>query len=550
MTTIPERSADQAWRGLEHHRRQDLAGVRIADLFEDGSRFGTFSRSTCGMLFDFSKTLMTERTLELLIRLASDVDLDHWRNAMFGGDRINTTENRSVLHTALRRMDRAPVIVVGRNIVDDVEAVVDQMAAFVAKVHDGTWTGRTGKPITDIVNIGIGGSDLGPRMVCHALKPYWKGPVRPHFVSNVDGVDMADTLAGLDPETTLFIIASKTFTTQETMANAHTARAWFLDKGGVQEDIARHFVAVSTNLKAVQAFGISTDNAFAFWDWVGGRYSLWSAIGLSIALTLGMDGFNALRNGAFAMDRHFEETPLENNLPVMLALIGVWHTNFMGYPSWALMPYSERLALLPDYLQQADMESNGKRVTKAGKPVSYQTAPVLWGGVGTNAQHSFFQHLHQGTQIVPVDFIAVARPDASHGPHHRLLNANCFAQGEAMMRGRTEAEARQLLARTGRDAEDCADLAPHTTFEGNRPSTTLLIDELTPERLGALIALHEHRIFTQGIIWDINSFDQYGVELGKQLAKQLLEEGESAMSGSTRGLIAAYNHDCRPEDQL
>ncbi len=547
----PGRSDLQTWTRLEHHRDEVMAGKRIDALFdEDADRFGRFNRATCGMILDFSKVLLTDDTLSLLLHLAHECDVEHRRNEMMSGQPINTTEGRAVLHTALRRMDRAPVLVEGYNVVPDVEAVIDQMAGFVASVHDGSWTGRTGKRITDVVNLGIGGSDLGPRMVCHALKPYADKGIRAHFVSNVDGADLAGVLEAVDPETTLFIIASKSFTTIETMTNARSARDWFLAQGGSEADVAKHFVAVSTNLTATKAFGIDERNVFAFWDWVGGRYSLWSSIGLSIALYLGMDRFNALRQGAHRMDRHFSNTPLDQNLPVLMALIGVWHANFLNYQSWALLPYTERLALLPAYLQQADMESNGKRVTRDGVVVPYQTAPVLWGGTGTDVQHSFFQHLHQGTQIVPADFIGIARPEQSRGDHHRLLMANFFAQTEALMRGRSLDEARTLLAGQGRDAGAAAAFAPHATFPGDRPTQTLLIDELTPERLGSLIALYEHKIFVQGVIWDINSFDQFGVELGKILAKRLLDGGAETMSASTRGLIGAYNNDSRDGDRL
>ncbi len=539
------------WKALARHR-DSLKDQRITALFEDADRFGQFNRATCGILLDFSKTLMTEETLALLVQLARDMDLEHRRNEMLNGHRINSTENRAVLHTALRRMDKAPVVLDGHNVVPDVERVVERMGAFVERVHSGDWTGHTGKRVTDVVNIGIGGSDLGPRMVCHALRPYRNKAIETHFVSNVDGADIGDLLERLDPTTTLFIVASKTFTTLETMTNALSARSWFLASGAPESAIAQHFVAVSTNAEAVAGFGINPDNAFEFWDWVGGRYSLWAAIGLSIALGLGMEHFNALRKGAFSMDQHFAKTPLEENLPVLMALIGIWHSNFLGCASWAMLPYSDRLTLLPAYLQQADMESNGKGVTLKGDPLTWQSAPVLWGGVGTNVQHSFFQHLHQGTQVVPGDFIGIAKvDDASKPPHQRLLMANMFAQTEALMRGRTLEEARTLLASKGHSAASAADLAPHMTFPGNRPSSTLLLDELSPARLGALIALYEHKIFTQGVIWDINSFDQFGVELGKTLATQLLNgDGLAEMSGSTRSLIEAYNSDCRKDDRL
>ncbi len=545
------RPALKAWKSLEAHAAE-LRGQSILNLFaEDEGRFGAMNASTCGILLDYSKTKMTPDTMALLLALARDVDLEGRRTEMVTGAPINVTEKRSVLHTALRRMDRAPVTVGGRNVVEDVERVVTHMSGFVERVHSGAWAGYTEKRITDIVNIGIGGSDLGPRLLCDALKPYHTGGIRPHFVSNVDGVDIMDTLAGLDPETTLFIISSKSFTTQETMANARSARAWLVDRLGDQAAVAKHFVAVSTNLEAVKEFGIDPDNTFEFWDWVGGRYSLWSAIGLSIALTLGMAHFDALRRGAFSMDRHFMDTPLEQNLPVLLALVGIWHANFQHHRTLAVLPYSARLGLLPSYLQQADMESNGKSVTRDGEPVGYQTAPVLWGGVGTDVQHSFFQMLHQGTQVVPCEFIGVSEPDTGDEAHHRLLMANFFAQTEALMRGRTGAEARSLLTGGGEDPAQADALVPHTTFPGGRPSVTLLIDKLSPERMGALIALYEHKIFTQGVIWDVNSYDQFGVELGKKVAKRLLEDdGVSDMSASTRGLVEAYNGHCRDRDRI
>lgn len=541
-----------AWAALEKHKAA-IADRRISDLFtEDEDRTSRFAKSACGIWLDFSKNLMTEETLTLLTDLARAADVESRRADMMSGKRINVTEDRAVLHTALRRTDSAPVEVDGKNVIPDVEAVLAQMDAFVDSVHSGKWSGYTGETITDVVNLGIGGSDLGPRMVCHALKPYYRDGIRPHFVSNVDGTAMADVLKELDPARTLFIIASKSFTTQETMANAHSARAWFVDKTGEEAAIAKHFVAVSTNLDAVSAFGILPENAFAFWDWVGGRYSVMSSIGLSVALTVGMENFNKLRQGAFEMDRHFEEAPFEDNLPVLLALIGIWNANILGHRSFAMLPYGERLALLPAYFQQADMESNGKRVTRDGKDVATETAPVLWGGTGTDAQHSFFQMLHQGTQIVPADFLALAKPDHELETHHRLLMANVFAQTEALMRGRNEAEAKARLEKQGKSADKVKALTPHTVFTGNRPTNTLLIDQLTPERLGALIALYEHKIFVQGAIWDINSYDQWGVELGKELASQLLsgEDERKSLSPSTHHLVDLYNSLCRPADKL
>ncbi len=540
-----------AWASLEAHAAT-MVDARIPDLFaKDAGRFERMSARACGLLVDYSKTVMTPETLKALLDLARASGVEARRAAMFGGERINITEGRAVLHTALRRMDGGPVMVDGQDVVPDVEAVVTKMGAFVEKVHRGAWTGQTGQRITDVVNIGIGGSDLGPRFVCDALRPYHHGAVRCHFVSNVDGVDLAECVRTLDPATTLFVVASKSFTTQETMANARSARAWLLEAFKDEAAVAKHFVAVSTNLEAVAAFGIDPDNAFAFWDWVGGRYSLWSAIGLPIMLAVGLDHFNALRRGAFEMDRHFQDAPLEDNLPILLGLVGLWHTSFRNHPTLAVLPYCQRLKLLPAYLQQADMESNGKRVTVTGQAVSYETAPVLWGGIGTDVQHSFFQMLHQGTQIVPAEFIAVARPEGGTDGHHRLLMANFFAQTEALARGQTGDEAKSLLQTRKLDAEQVNALTSHTTFMGNRPSVSLLMDVLSPERLGALIALYEHKIFVQGTIWDINSYDQFGVELGKRLAKSLLDnEGPSGMTGSTEGLIKAYEDMCRDGDRL
>ncbi|RTZ60844.1 MAG: glucose-6-phosphate isomerase, partial [Gammaproteobacteria bacterium] len=462
------------------------------------------------------------------------------RDAMFSGERINNTENRPVLHVALRNRSNTPILVDGKDVMPAVNAVLAQMRAFSVALRSGEWRGYTGRAITDVVNIGIGGSDLGGHMVCAALAPFADGPA-PHFVSNVDDADIAQVLARLNPETTLFIIASKTFTTRETMVNAHTARDWLLAAAGDDGAVEKHFVAVSTNAEKVRAFGIDTDNMFAFWDWVGGRYSLWSAIGLPIALSVGMDRFEQLLEGAHEMDQHFRTAPLEQNLPVILGLIGIWYRNFLGYASHAILPYANDLRLLPMFLQQLDMESNGKRVNRDGVPVDYDTGPVIWGAQGTNGQHAFFQLLHQGTENISTDFIVAKTSAYDLGEHHRILLANCLAQTEALMRGQTEQEARAALKAEGKSDADIERLAPHKVFPGNKPSNTIVLDELSPKNLGALIALYEHKVFVQGAIWQINSFDQWGVELGKQLAGVIEQElgGKSTADhdSSTKALI-------------
>ncbi|HCU68300.1 MAG TPA: glucose-6-phosphate isomerase, partial [Desulfomicrobium sp.] len=471
--------------------------------------------------------------------LAREAGVDGRMRAMFAGERINSTEDRAVLHTALRRRADEPLILDGVDVVGEVHAVLGQMDAFTRRVRSGEWKGYTGERITDVVNIGIGGSDLGPCMVTEALGFYRQRDMRFHFVSNIDGTHIARVLESVRPESTLFIIASKTFTTQETLTNAHTARAWFLGKGAGEGDVARHFVALSTNEKAVTAFGIDPANMFAFWDWVGGRYSLWSCIGLSIALAVGMDNFRELLAGARDMDEHFRTAPFEKNIPVLLALIGVWHRNFLGFESHAVLPYDQYLSRLPAYLQQADMESNGKGVALDGRPVTHATGPILWGEPGTNGQHAFYQLLHQGTTVVPCDFLAAVNPLHDIGEHHTILLANFLAQTEALMRGRTLEEAERELSSLPPDKR--AALAPHKTFPGNRPTNSILYDRLTPRALGSLIAMYEHKIFVQGAVWGINSYDQMGVELGKQLAGVILPElqgkGAAAHDSSTGGLI-------------
>jgi glucose-6-phosphate isomerase len=518
--------------------------VTLRALFaEDGERFTQFSGALDDLLVDWSKQRVTEETMALLVDLARACDVEARRDAMFRGEAINATEGRAVLHTALRNRSSNPVMVDGRNVMPDVRAVLEQMRVFSEAVRGGEWRGHTGEPITDIVNIGIGGSDLGPLMVCQALEPYARADLRAHFVSNVDGAHLVHTLAGLDPAKTLFIVASKTFTTQETMTNAQSARAWLLaGLGGDEAAVGRHFVAVSTNRDAVVAFGIDPANMFGFWDWVGGRYSLWSAIGLSIVLYLGFERFLELLDGAHAMDRHFQAAPLEANLPVVMALIGVWNSNFLGAESLAILPYDQHLARFPAYLQQGDMESNGKSVTLGGEAIDYQTGPVIWGEPGTNGQHAFYQLIHQGTRLVPCDFLAAAESQTPLGDHHAKLLANFFAQSEALAFGKTAAEVRGELEGQGLAADAIERLLPHKVFSGNRPSTSILYRKLTPYRLGTLIALYEHEIFVQGVIWDVNSFDQWGVELGKVLAGRILPElaGETPVDShdaSTNGLI-------------
>jgi glucose-6-phosphate isomerase len=530
------------WQALAAHAAA-MQGTHLRELFAaDPARFGAFSLEAAGLLLDYSRHRVTPETMRLLMALARAVDVEGWRERMLEGERINSTEGRAVLHVALRNRVGTPILVDGRDVMPAVDAVLERMRAFSTAVRDGAWRGHTGATITDIVNIGIGGSDLGPLMVCTALRPYARPDLRAHFVSNVDGAHLWYTLEGLDPARTLFVVASKTFTTQETMTNAAAARAWLVGKLGDERAVARHFVAVSTNGKAVAAFGIDTENMLEFWDWVGGRYSLWSAIGLPIALYLGFERFAELLDGAHAMDRHFATAPLEKNLPVVMAMLGVWYNNFLGAETHAILPYDQLLARFPAYFQQGDMESNGKGVDRHGRPVAWETGPIVWGEPGTNGQHAFFQLLHQGTKLVPCDFLAAARSHTPFLDHHRKLLANCLAQGEALMRGKTEAEARAELERQGLTGAALEALLPHKVFPGNRPSSTILYEELTPFRLGTLIALYEHKIFTQGIVWDVNSFDQWGVELGKQLALPILAELEDpsrplAHDASTDALI-------------
>ncbi|MCO4859097.1 glucose-6-phosphate isomerase [Herbaspirillum sp. WGmk3] len=545
-----------AFQALQAHHATAVQW-HLRDLFaQQPDRFERMHVRAAGLLLDYSKNRLNADTLSLLMSLARERGVETLREAMFSGEKINFTEQRAVLHTALRApADDRTAQVDGQPVAQEVHAVLQHIRAFSERVRSGQWRGYTGREITDIVNIGIGGSFLGPQMVCTALRDYRHARLTAHFVSNVDGHDLDEVLARIDPETTLFIVASKTFTTQETMLNAKSARAWLLQHGK-SEDLAKHFVAVSTNAKEVSAFGIDTDNMFPFWDWVGGRYSVWSAIGLPIALLIGYDNFAQFLAGAHAMDRHFREAPLESNMPVIQALVGIWNRNFLDSASLTIAPYHQWLRFFPAYLQQLDMESNGKRITRDGTPVSVQTCPAIWGDVGTNGQHAYFQLLHQGTDITPIDFIAVLKPSHAIAEHQEALLANCFAQSEAFMRGKDADEVRADLQAQGVPEAELAALIPHKTFDGNRPSNTLLLPELSPHALGAMIALYEHKTFVQGAIWGINSFDQWGVELGKVLAKTILAELKSGTApdaarhdASTSALIALAREAARTGQQ-
>ena len=519
----------------------------MRDLFNnDDNRFNKYHIQYEDFLVDFSKNRITDETLNLLLTLAKDAKVEDWRDRLFSGDKINFTENRSALHIALRNRSNKPILLDGKDIMPNVNQVLAQIKSFSNDVRNGKAQGYTGKKIKSVVNIGIGGSDLGPAMVCEALKSYGTKDITPHFVSNIDGADISQTLELCDPETTLFIVASKTFTTQETMTNAYSARAWLLKYLKDRESIKNHFVAISTNEAAVEKFGIHKDNMFEFWDWVGGRYSLWSAIGLSIAIFLGMEKFEQLLDGAHDIDNHFKNAPLQENIPVMLALLGVWYINFFKFNTHAVLPYDQGLSLFPSYLQQADMESNGKFIDRSGEKIQYNSGPILWGESGTNGQHAFYQLIHQGTVVIPSDFIMPIHSHYSIGnngnEHHKILIANFIAQTQSLMMGKTNNEARAELKNQGLDENIIKTLTPHKTFEGNRPSTSILFDKLNPKSLGRLIAIYEHKIFTQGIIWNINSFDQWGVEYGKQIAKlvlpKLIEPNEtSGFDSSTNNLI-------------
>ncbi|MCS4227870.1 glucose-6-phosphate isomerase [Sphingobacterium sp. BIGb0165] len=520
--------------------QQDLRELFVADP----QRFEKFSILFEDILLDYSKNRVNEETMALLIQLAKECQLSEAIVAMFAGERINVTENRPVLHTALRNQSDQPVFVDGKDVMPAVKSVLAHVKTFTEQILSGEWKGYTGKEITDVVNIGIGGSDLGPVMVTEALKAY-KTRLNVHFVSNVDGTHIAETLKGVNPETTLFLIASKTFTTQETMANAHTAKDWFLSKGASEQDVAKHFAALSTNTEAVRAFGIDPQNMFEFWDWVGGRYSLWSAIGLSISLAIGFDNFEELLKGAYDADEHFRTSALEENIPVILALLGIWYNNFFEAESHAILPYDQYLHRFAAYFQQGDMESNGKYIDRNGERVDYQTGPIIWGEPGTNGQHAFYQLIHQGTKLIPCDFIAPANSLNPIGNHHQLLLSNFFAQTEALMNGKTEEEVVAELQKVGKSNEEVAELKTYKVFEGNRPTNSILLKKMTPRTLGRLIALYEHKIFVQGVIWNIYSFDQWGVELGKQLANKILPElGDNnpinSHDSSTNGLINTY----------
>jgi glucose-6-phosphate isomerase len=535
----------KSWQKLVAHFEK-INTVHMRDLFaKDPQRFSKFSIRFNNILVDYSKNRVTEKTLALLLALADEIGLKDAIDRMFRGEKINETEDRAVLHIALRHRDNAPITVDGNDVMPHVTTVLEKMKKFSTDVISGEWEGFTGKTIGDIVNIGIGGSDLGPVMVTEALKPYATSGINVHFVSNVDGTHITETLKQLDPETTLFMIASKTFTTQETMTNAFAARQWFLDASGDEGHISKHFVALSTNKEKVEAFGIDRDNMFVFWDWVGGRYSLWSAIGLSIACYIGFDNFEELLQGAFEMDRHFKSTAFENNIPVILALLAVWYNNFFNAQTEVILPYDQYMHRFAAYFQQANMESNGKSVNRNGEKVDYQTGPIIWGEPGTNGQHAFYQLIHQGTKLIPADFLA---PAISHNPvedQHNILLSNFFAQTEALLNGKTKDEVIAELKKEGKSDAQIRKLTPHKVFDGNKPTNSILFNQLTPRTLGSLIAMYEHKIFVQGVIWNIFSFDQWGVELGKQLANKIHPELEKdapvdSHDSSTNGLINAF----------
>ena len=523
----------------------DITQIHLKEFFEtDQDRFKKYSVLFNDIFLDYSKNRVNDKTMALLTQLAKECELENAIKAMFSGDVINETENRAVLHTALRNRANTPVLVDGKDVMPDVNEVLAKMKKFSEAIISGSWKGYTGKTITDIVNIGIGGSDLGPVMVTEALKAY-KNHLNLHFVSNVDGTHIVETLKKVDPETTLFLIASKTFTTQETMSNAHSARDWFLAAGAKEADVAKHFAALSTNADGVSKFGIDTQNMFGFWDWVGGRYSLWSAIGLPIALSIGFENFEELLTGAHEMDNHFKDAPLEENIPVILALLGIWYNNFFESETQAILPYDQYMHRFAAYFQQGDMESNGKYVDRSGENVDYQTGPVIWGEPGTNGQHAFYQLIHQGTKLIPCDFIAPVQSHNPIGKHHQMLLSNFFAQTEALMNGKTEEE---VIAELGnKNQEEIEKIAPFKVFQGNRPTNSILVKKITPRVLGSLLAMYEHKIFTQGVIWNIYSFDQWGVELGKQLAGKILPELENdeevnSHDSSTNGLINLYKN--------
>ena len=533
-----------AWHALKFHRAA-IEVVQMRQMFQDDpARFDKFSLKLDGLMFDYSKNRINGQTIELLIELAEQARLPTWIERMFGGEKINSTEHRAALHIALRNRFEHPVLVDGKDVMPDVRRVLGLMRSFSDAVRNGKHLGHTGKRITDIVNIGIGGSDLGPLMVCEALKPYGSANLHAHFISNIDSTHLTETLKHLDAETTLFIVSSKTFTTLETLTNARSARAWLVDILDDEQAVAKHFAAVSTNLDAASKFGIDPQLVFEFWDWVGGRYSLWSAIGLPIALYVGMDKFEELLDGGYAMDEHFRNAPLDKNMPVLMGMLGIWYGNFFGASSTAVFPYDQYLHRFPAYLQQLEMESNGKGVDRDGNPVDYDTGMVVWGEPGTNGQHAFYQLIHQGTRMIPADFLAAMHSHNPLGEHHAILLANCFAQTKALMLGKTKEEARAELEAQGLKGEALEDLLPHKVFPGNKPTNTLLFNKLDPHTLGMLIALYEHKVFVQSVAWNINPFDQWGVELGKQLAGEILPELSDAAASkhdaSTSGLIDYY----------
>lgn len=532
-----------SWTALQDHF-EDIKNVQLRSLFESSDRFNSFSVQFNDILLDYSKNRINQKTMSLLNELALERGVKKGIDEMFLGKPINNTEKRSVLHTALRNRSNSPILVNGKDVMPEVNHVLEKMKSFTHKVRSKEWLGYSGKYIKDVVNIGIGGSDLGPLMVTECLKPY-SGDLNVHFVSNVDGSHIAETLKGLEPETTLFVVASKTFTTQETLTNARSAKKWFLDSNASHTDIAKHFVAISTNAEGVADFGIDTKNMFEFWDWVGGRYSLWSSIGLSIALYIGFDRFEELLEGAHEMDNHFKNAPFEKNIPVILALLGVWYNNFFEAESHCILPYDQYMHRFAAYFQQGDMESNGKYIQKNGERVNYSTGPIVWGEPGTNGQHAFYQLIHQGTKLIPCDFIAPVNSHNPIGDHHPKLLSNFFAQTEALMKGKTQEEALLELEKSGLASAEIQALLPHKTFEGNKPTNSIFVKKLTPKVLGSLVAMYEHKIFTQSIIWNVNAFDQWGVELGKQLAKVILPEleGEDQVENhdsSTNGLINFY----------
>jgi len=534
-----------AWKALTAHY-QEISDIHMRDMFQqDPERFNKFSLRFKDILLDYSKNRVNQETMRLLFELAQEVDLKAAIARMFAGEKVNNTEDRAALHVALRNRSNRPILADGADVMPGVNDVLARMRDFSEKVRSGQWLGSTGRQITDIVNIGIGGSDLGPVMVCEALKPFAQEGLNVHFVSNVDGTQIVETLKRLSRETTLFVIASKTFTTQETIANAKTSRDWFLTRGGTKAAVAKHFVAVSTNARAVENFGIDADHMFEFWDWVGGRYSLWGAVGLSIALYIGMDNFEKLLSGAHDMDEHFRTTPFAENVPVILALLGVWYNNFFDADSHAILPYDQYMHHFPAYFQQGDMESNGKRVTREGEAVDYSTGPIIWGKAGTNGQHAFYQLIHQGTKLIPTDFLAAVDTNNPIGQHHTMLLANFFAQAEALMLGKSKDEVRTELEAEGLTGDALEALLPHQVFPGNRPSNSILFQKLLPETLGVLIAMYEHKIYVQSVVWNLNAFDQWGVELGKQLARKilpelLLDEKITSHDSSTNGLINEY----------